>query len=51
MKILVTGASGFIGAHLSKFCLDKGNEVHLCDNNSRGDKDEFIDNILKNKKS
>ena len=51
MKILVTGASGFIGAHLSKFCLDKGNEVHLCDNNSRGDKDEFIDKILKNKKA
>ena len=49
MKILVTGASGFIGAHLAKLCADENNEVHLCDNNSRGEKDEFIDKILNNK--
>jgi len=51
MKILITGASGFIGAHLSKLCVNENNEVHLCDNNSRGEKDEFIENILKNKKA
>ena len=49
MKILITGASGFIGAHLSKFCVNQGNEVHLCDNNSRGQKDDFIEDVLKNK--
>ena len=26
-KILITGAAGFIGFHLSKLCLDQGNEV------------------------
>jgi UDP-glucose 4-epimerase len=50
-KILITGASGFIGAQLSKYCIDKGDEVHLCDNNSRGTKDEFIESILTNKNS
>lgn len=49
MKILITGASGFIGAHLSKFCANQKNEVHLCDNNSRGQKDQFIEDVLKNK--
>ena len=28
MKILITGSSGFIGFHLSKLLLDKGNIVH-----------------------
>ncbi|GMG64719.1 NAD-dependent epimerase [Tetragenococcus halophilus] len=32
MKILITGAAGFIGFHLSKAILDKGNEVVGIDN-------------------
>ena len=28
MKILITGSSGFIGFHLCKFLLEKGNKVH-----------------------
>jgi|TARA_B110000444_G_C18846036_1_gene602078 UDP-glucuronate 4-epimerase len=31
MKILVTGSSGFIGFHLSKLLLEKGNQVHGID--------------------
>lgn len=46
MKILVTGASGFIGSYLSRHCVEQGNEVHLCDNNKRGKVDSFIDDIL-----
>lgn len=32
MKILVTGSAGFIGFHLSRFLLDRGNEVIGLDN-------------------
>ena len=46
MKILITGASGFIGSYLSEYCAHKNNEVHLCDNNARGKNDEFINKIL-----
>ena len=31
MKILITGSSGFIGFHLSKLLLEKGNQVHGVD--------------------
>jgi UDP-glucuronate 4-epimerase len=31
MKILITGSSGFIGFHLSKFLLEKGNTIHGID--------------------
>ena len=30
MKILITGASGFIGGHLLKTCLDRGHQVTAC---------------------
>ena len=46
MKYLVTGGTGFIGAHLANLILSKNNEVHICDNNIRGVKDEFIDNMI-----
>ena len=32
MKILVTGAAGFIGFYVSKFLLNKGHEVVGLDN-------------------
>ena len=32
MKILVTGAAGFIGSHTSKVLLDRGDEVIGLDN-------------------
>lgn len=28
MKVLITGATGFIGSHLAEFLLEKGDEVH-----------------------
>jgi UDP-glucose 4-epimerase len=48
MKILITGGTGFIGAHLAKFCCLKGNDVHICDNNARGQKDDFIIDLIDN---
>ncbi len=50
MKILITGGSGFIGAHLAKWCANEDHEVHICDNNSRGKNDEFISDLVDNKK-
>jgi len=36
MKILITGGLGFIGSHLAKKYLEKGNKVYLIDNLSTG---------------
>lgn len=36
MKILVTGANGYIGRHVIKALLDKGEEVIACDINTEG---------------
>jgi len=36
MKILVTGGAGFIGSHVTKQLIDKGHEVVVFDNLSRG---------------
>jgi len=33
MKILITGAAGFIGSHLAKYCEDQGHRVNRVDNN------------------
>ena len=35
-KILVTGGTGFIGAAISKYFCDKGYQITILDNNSRG---------------
>jgi len=46
LKILITGGAGFIGAHLANYALKEGHTVHICDNNIRGIKDLFIDNLI-----
>ena len=46
MKVLITGGTGFIGAHLASHALSQGHTVHICDNNIRGIKDLFIDNLI-----
>lgn len=48
MKILVTGGCGFIGSQITKFHLDKGDEVFVVDNLSTGTK-EHIEPFLENK--
>ncbi|RKY30479.1 MAG: SDR family NAD-dependent epimerase/dehydratase [Candidatus Omnitrophota bacterium] len=47
MKILITGGAGFIGSHLCKFYLERGNEVWCIDNLSTGDI-ENIEELFKN---
>ncbi len=44
MKVLVTGAAGFIGSHLSKKLEEEGEELVLVDNFERG-KQENLDNL------
>ena len=46
MKILITGGTGFIGFHLAKLCSDRGYTTHICDNNSRGQKDSYIEKLI-----
>ena len=36
MKILITGAGGFIGSNLVKFFSKKNNDIIAFDNNTRG---------------
>lgn len=38
-RVIVTGAAGFIGTHLSRYCLDHGHEVHMIDNNWTNNED------------
>ena len=40
-RIVITGAAGFIGSHLTEHFLQKGNQVIGIDNLSRGDKRNF----------
>lgn len=48
MKILVTGGAGFIGSHLCKYLLDKGEEVICLDNFYTGRKENIVE-LEKNK--
>lgn len=45
-KVLITGGAGFIGYHLSKYLVDKGYEVTIIDNFSRGNEDEDFINLI-----
>ena len=40
-KILITGGAGFIGSHLAKKFIEKGDEVHVIDNLSTGKMDNI----------
>ena len=56
MKILLTGGAGYIGSTTANFFLDKGHEVFIIDNLSRGnilnipEKAKFIKTSIQNKK-
>jgi len=45
MKILVTGAAGFIGTNLIKKLVDEGHEVHGLDNFSTGYRKNIVKNV------
>ena len=47
MKILVTGGAGFIGKHLVKYLLDKGNIITIFDNFSNSE-EKSINHFIKN---
>ena len=50
MKALITGGAGFIGYHLSCELVNRGYEVHILDNFSRGVEDSYLINLSKNEK-
>lgn len=41
MKVLITGGAGFIGSHLAEFHLERGDEVHLVDDFSTGQRENL----------
>lgn len=48
MKALITGGAGFIGFHLANELINRGYEVSLVDNFSRGVKDTFLAELEEN---
>ena len=42
-KILVTGGTGFIGSHITRFLVKEGYSVRVLDNNTRGRNDRISD--------
>src|SRR3989344_5227351 len=50
-KVLITGASGFIGSYLSLFLLNKGCNVHGTYFNKDKDYNPFSFNYIKNSKT
>ena len=49
MSIVVTGAAGFIGSHLSKRLEDEGHDLILIDDFSRGKKENLKSLVVKTK--
>ena len=45
-KILITGGSGFVGSHLCKKLLEKGNEIICIDNLFTGSKKNLKERYL-----
>ena len=45
-KVLITGGGGFIGTHLARSLVERGDEVHLLDNFARGRRDRDLDELL-----
>ncbi|MBI2047950.1 MAG: NAD-dependent epimerase/dehydratase family protein [Parcubacteria group bacterium] len=41
-KVIVTGGAGFIGSHLTDALVERGFDVHVIDNLSRGKKKTYI---------
>ncbi|MEN9524556.1 MAG: hypothetical protein RL536_625 [Candidatus Parcubacteria bacterium] len=46
-KILITGGTGFIGYHLARRLIEQDNEITIVDNFFRSEKDENLQNLLK----
>lgn len=46
MKVLITGGAGFIGIHLTRNLIEKGHDVVIVDNFSRGVKDSILESII-----
>ena len=44
-KILITGGTGFIGSHITRFYVRQGHKVTVVDNNTRGRRDRIGDVI------
>ena len=42
-KILITGGTGFIGSHITRYYVQQGHEVRVIDNNTRGRSDRIGD--------